>query len=102
MIRRPPRSTLFPYTTLFRSHRIAGLERVEDRARRGDTLDVELHLSVDVRERPQMRREHDPDDHGNVWTSTDTTDGRSRTMGVQLFPASADTYTCPPVVPKYN
>src|SRR5260370_29948144 len=25
MIRRPPRSTLFPYTTLFRSHRSAGL-----------------------------------------------------------------------------
>src|SRR5256885_7898255 len=24
MIRRPPRSTLFPYTTLFRSQRIAG------------------------------------------------------------------------------
>src|SRR2546422_6367837 len=24
MIRRPPRSTLFPYTTLFRSERIAG------------------------------------------------------------------------------
>src|SRR2546427_3965334 len=24
MIRRPPRSTLFPYTTLFRSHRVAG------------------------------------------------------------------------------
>src|SRR2546425_2525734 len=23
MIRRPPRSTLFPYTTLFRSHRVA-------------------------------------------------------------------------------
>src|SRR5258706_2525233 len=23
MIRRPPRSTLFPYTTLFRSHRLA-------------------------------------------------------------------------------
>src|SRR2546422_2312457 len=26
MIRRPPRSTLFPYTTLFRSHRQAALE----------------------------------------------------------------------------
>src|SRR2546426_10876529 len=26
MIRRPPRSTLFPYTTLFRSHDSAGLE----------------------------------------------------------------------------
>src|SRR2546427_12587721 len=25
MIRRPPRSTLFPYTTLFRSHRVAGV-----------------------------------------------------------------------------
>src|SRR5260370_32799030 len=25
MIRRPPRSTLFPYTTLFRSERVAGL-----------------------------------------------------------------------------
>src|SRR3989449_11734161 len=29
MIRRPPRSTLFPYTTLFRSHH--GLERPDDR-----------------------------------------------------------------------
>src|SRR3712207_8418879 len=27
MIRRPPRSTLFPYTTLFRSLRAAGLPR---------------------------------------------------------------------------
>src|SRR3712207_8168066 len=27
MIRRPPRSTLFPYTTLFRSARLAGLAR---------------------------------------------------------------------------
>src|SRR2546422_1157869 len=29
MIRRPPRSTLFPYTTLFRSPARVGLERVE-------------------------------------------------------------------------
>src|SRR3712207_7088361 len=40
MIRRPPRSTLFPYTTLFRSDRIAdtGPERIaagEDRGPRG-------------------------------------------------------------------
>src|SRR3712207_8241441 len=27
MIRRPPRSTLFPYTTLFRSHRLAPRQR---------------------------------------------------------------------------
>src|SRR3989454_8817057 len=30
MIRRPPRSTLFPYTTLFRSARARGLERHTD------------------------------------------------------------------------
>src|SRR5258708_16253409 len=30
MIRRPPRSTLFPYTTLFRSLREAGIEYVAD------------------------------------------------------------------------
>src|SRR3712207_9020367 len=28
MIRRPPRSTLFPYTTLFRSHAQPGLEAI--------------------------------------------------------------------------
>src|SRR3712207_8341993 len=32
MIRRPPRSTLFPYTTLFRSHARAQLARVPVRA----------------------------------------------------------------------
>src|SRR2546425_5690753 len=31
MIRRPPRSTLFPYTTLFRSHGHAGEDRREVR-----------------------------------------------------------------------
>src|SRR2546427_12313468 len=35
MIRRPPRSTLFPYTTLFRSHRLPGGD--------GDGLARELH-----------------------------------------------------------
>src|SRR2546430_11761654 len=34
MIRRPPRSTLFPYTTLFRSHRRGPLERLGGRQRR--------------------------------------------------------------------
>ena len=48
-----------------------------------------------------MRRQDDPD-HGKVCASTETTDGRSRTMGVQLSPASAEAYTWPPVVPKYT
>src|SRR3989449_8359470 len=32
MIRRPPRSTLFPYTTLFRSHAGDGEDRLHDHA----------------------------------------------------------------------
>src|SRR5258708_36293129 len=31
MIRRPPRSTLFPYTTLFRSREVSGIERMKVR-----------------------------------------------------------------------
>src|SRR5437868_8006614 len=33
MLRRPPRSTLFPYTTLFRSHRRLGYARIGDNQR---------------------------------------------------------------------
>src|SRR2546430_17357833 len=49
MIRRPPRSTLFPYTTLFRSDAAAG-ERTEPDERyvydgcAHDAGDVQLHL----------------------------------------------------------
>src|SRR3989449_7169194 len=41
MIRRPPRSTLFPYTTLFRSHTLLrrGVDEVDARTRRGGELD---------------------------------------------------------------
>src|SRR2546426_7326155 len=44
MIRRPPRSTLFPYTTLFRSHRARHLEESrrirggQKRSRQGNQL----------------------------------------------------------------
>jgi len=70
-------------------HRIRRLERVEDRALRDRTPNVQLDLALDMRQRPQVRRKHDSD-HGSVWTSTDSTAGRSRTMGAQLSPASAD------------
>src|SRR3712207_8376840 len=46
MIRRPPRSTLFPYTTLFRS----GVVRV---GRQGAGQDALLHLGRGVREEDQ-------------------------------------------------
>src|SRR3712207_8940860 len=40
MIRRPPRSTLFPYTTLFRSHLVLRLELGERQAAPGAVLHV--------------------------------------------------------------
>src|SRR5258708_11075486 len=43
MIRRPPRSTLFPYTTLFRSRALPGARRVVDRLA-GEQLVGELAL----------------------------------------------------------
>src|SRR2546426_6535499 len=45
MIRRPPRSTLFPYTTLFRSRQV-----IERRAAAGEVEDA-AHEGRDVRER---------------------------------------------------
>src|SRR2546430_13604030 len=42
MIRRPPRSTLFPYTTLFRSHRPGRCGRGELQARNHGTLGFRL------------------------------------------------------------
>src|SRR5690349_23160702 len=44
MIRRPPRSTLFPYTTLFRSRQVADVDQV------GDQHPVELPLAEELSE----------------------------------------------------
>jgi hypothetical protein len=46
-------------------HRIARLERVEDRALRDRTLKLELHLAIATRQHPQMGWEIDSD-HGSV------------------------------------
>src|SRR5205823_1652092 len=81
--------------------RILSLQRIEHRPLRHRPGDVERHLTLDARQRSQMRRQFNPD-HASVWTSTDKTAGRSRTIGDQLSPASDDPYTCPPVVPKYT
>src|SRR3982750_4979217 len=45
MIRRPPRSTLFPYTTLFRSHRPHLRESPAQHARPGPDSRSEEHTS---------------------------------------------------------
>ncbi len=70
-------------------HGIAGLERVEDRSLRRRTLDAEAHLALDARQVAQMIGKDDAD-HDSVWTSTDRTAGRSRTIGLQASPESAE------------
>src|SRR3712207_7524750 len=64
MIRRPPRSTLFPYTTLFRSHVRADEVQPEAEAEQEDQpdpqpvgRDEELQLAL-ARPAPQPDREH--------------------------------------------
>src|SRR3712207_6977787 len=44
MIRRPPRSTLFPYTTLFRSARLVAAQQDQVARRARDAGRVDLHL----------------------------------------------------------
>src|SRR3989442_13432211 len=82
-------------------HGIAGLERVEHCASSDPPQNVELHLAFDLGQRPQVWRQHHAD-HGSRWTSTDSTAGRSRTIGAPLSPASAHADTCPPVGPQYT
>src|SRR3712207_8266732 len=56
MIRRPPRSTLFPYTTLFRSVVHHGRELPGQPDRLGDQVDVpRVALVEDQVEHPQHR-----------------------------------------------
>src|SRR2546427_1988085 len=52
MIRRPPRSTLFPYTTLFRSHRPTDAGREGDDRARG----VRAHPAAPARDGASLLR----------------------------------------------
>src|SRR5689334_24621754 len=54
MIRRPPRSTLFPYTTLFRSHAANERPRISDR-RRPEKNECETDQNEDRRDRKSTR-----------------------------------------------
>src|SRR5437879_9533908 len=65
MMRRPPRSTLFPYTTLFRSRRADSVELVDERDARNlelvglvpDRLGLRLHAG-DAAEHHDRSEEH--------------------------------------------
>jgi len=70
-------------------HGIASLERIKHRSLRDRAIDLKLNFTAGVRQRSQMLREYDTD-HGSVCTSTESTPGKSRTIGTQLSPASAE------------
>src|SRR3712207_8519105 len=59
MIRRPPRSTLFPYTTLFRSHECAGVRADQlAHAARDDPEGVDVEAGVGLVEDRDPGMEH--------------------------------------------
>src|SRR5260370_28782661 len=58
MIRRPPRSTLFPYTTLFRSHTLAEPLPVEDFIAYGDWFQAQVVPDLDTRHEQLRSEEH--------------------------------------------
>src|SRR5438034_1879630 len=59
MLRRPPRSTLFPYTTLFRSERGAGTVDIDAFERGGEAVGIafapDLAVGDDVEAGPLLR-----------------------------------------------
>src|SRR3712207_8349657 len=62
MIRRPPRSTLFPYTTLFRSSRWTAALSVQQHQRSGPPADADRRLGlVGKNLRPRHWTVRDPD-----------------------------------------
>src|SRR2546422_7656527 len=59
MIRRPPRSTLFPYTTLFRSHQLPSGRRVVDADRGARRVDaVEADARAEDRKSTRLNSSH--------------------------------------------
>src|SRR5256886_10756858 len=55
MIRRPPRSTLFPYTTLFRSHSVTDEKQAEEALKRVGLGDRLTHLPAQLSGGEQQR-----------------------------------------------
>src|SRR2546422_4972581 len=72
MIRRPPRSTLFPYTTLFRSS-AGGAKRVDKQPPADPRNSGELPANA---WRENRRRETQPS-HESSWSATRNSHGRS-------------------------
>src|SRR5947209_14735753 len=77
MARRPPRSTLFPYTTLFRSRAYRQLGRFESRANFGTWLyRITANCAVDLMRSKQAR--HDQSRAETLDDAVDTTMSKDR------------------------
>src|SRR3712207_9152792 len=82
MIRRPPRSTLFPYTTLFRSHRPAAWD-AEDRRRKKSSPEAKAAVALGE----QLAREVAWEETGDVdhpWAAE--VDGQRWQVRINDFP----------------
>src|SRR3712207_8332537 len=75
MIRRPPRSTLFPYTTLFRSHHVGDDEEADlaARQRREEMLDPDVAVDAVERQREHARADEDEENEGGQLRSEEHT-----------------------------
>src|SRR4051812_18335447 len=95
------RAPLFgdPVADRAKKSRMRRLEGVQDRALGDGLLDAQLDGPPHPRQDLQVPRQDDLD-HFSVWTSTDRTPGRSRTIAFHESPPSGDAYTWPPLVPK--
>src|SRR5437868_5864669 len=80
-------------------HRIIRFNRVQHGPLCNGSGDLQLDFALNTSQASQVRWQQHPY-HCSVCTSTESTAGRSRTIGDQVSPASAEPYTCPPVVPK--
>src|SRR5690242_21786953 len=80
MIRRPPRSTLFPYTTLFRSRPGAGGPAVPDRARGPGRHHRRFGLLLAYR-RPVLHGHFPPRRTPGVARSEERREGKSVDLG---------------------
>src|SRR3712207_8216947 len=70
MIRRPPRSTLFPYTTLFRSRHLRARGLKDPSADVQGATMCPRHIELDV-EDARLRGGHAPDDEDGVGKCAD-------------------------------
>src|SRR5256885_16966304 len=95
MIRRPPRSTLFPYTTLFRSL-FRGAERALGEAGELCRGKCSLRRPCQVEQSRARRRGGTNDAHGAKEFSAVQIDRLKRDIGVRQIAGLADQHLFPP------